>query len=111
MSRGRHRFTKRETILWKEHTRDHPKGITTCGALSSVQGLNNGNATQVLSLASSTANNSRQLMRHCSHGPVQPILDAPATTTCLDTCSKGTPTHRKGRSDQGLKIWHQISVT
>ncbi len=33
-----------------------------------------------------------------------PIAEASVeTTTCLDTCTRGTPARRKARSDQGLK--------
>ncbi len=64
-----------------------------------------------------TASSSRQLMCQSSRGPVQspeaacplhvapqPVLEASVvTTTCRDTCSKGTPARRKARSVQGLK--------
>ncbi len=64
-----------------------------------------------------TANSSRQLMCQSSRGPVQsleaacplhvapqPVLEASVvTTTCRDTCSKGTLARRKARSVQGLK--------
>ncbi len=64
-----------------------------------------------------TASSSRQLMCQSSRGPVQspeaacpshvapqPVLEASVvTTTCRDTCSKGTPARRKARSIQGLK--------
>ncbi len=33
------------------------------------------------------------------------------TTTCLDTCTRGTPARRKARSDHGLKVWWQDGVT
>ncbi len=64
-----------------------------------------------------TASSSRQLMCQSSRGPVQspeaacplhvapqPMLEASVvTTTCRDTCSKGTPARKKARSVQGLK--------
>ncbi len=64
--------------------------------------------------ASHTASNSRQLICHCSRGPVQspaaacPLHMAPQpmseasvdTTTCLDTRTSGV--NRKARSDHGL---------
>ncbi len=64
-----------------------------------------------------TASSSRQLMCQSRRGPVQspeaacplhvapqPVLEASVvTTTCRDTCSKGTPARRKARSVQGLK--------
>ncbi len=75
--------------------------------------------------ASHTASNSRQLICHCSWSPVQspaaacPLHMAPQpvvetsvdTTTCLDTCARGTPARRKARSDHVLKVWRQDGVT
>ncbi len=75
--------------------------------------------------ASHTASNSRQLICHCSWGPVQspaaacplhmppqPVVEASVdTTTCLDTCARGTPAQRKARSEHGLKVWWQDGVT
>ncbi len=68
--------------------------------------------------ASHTASNSRQLICHCSWGPDQspaaacPLVEASVdTTTCLDTCTRGTPAQRKARSDHGLKVWQQDGVT
>ncbi len=75
--------------------------------------------------ASHTASNLKQLICHCSWGPVQspaaacplhmapqPVVEASVeTTTCLDTCSRGTPARRKARSDHGLKVWRQDGVT
>ncbi len=72
-----------------------------------------------------TASSSRQLMCQSSRGPVQspeaacplhvapqPVLEASVvTTTCRDTCSKGTPARRKARSVQGLKErWHSCVI-
>ncbi len=67
--------------------------------------------------AKCTAHSSRQLMCQSSRGPVQspeaacplhvapqPVLEASVVTTvCRDTCSRGTPAHRKARSVQGLR--------
>ncbi len=67
--------------------------------------------------AKCTAHSSRQLMCQSSQGPVQsaeaacplhvapqPVLEASVVTTvCRDTCSRGTPAHRKARSVQGLR--------
>ncbi len=75
--------------------------------------------------ASHTASNLRQLICHCSWSPVQspaaacPLHMAPQpvvetsvdTTTCLDTCARGTPARRKARSDHVLKVWRQDGVT
>ncbi len=75
--------------------------------------------------ASHTASNSRQLICHCNRDPVQspaaacPLHMAPQpmaeasvdTTTCLDTCPRGTPARRKARSDHGPKVWRQDGVT
>ncbi len=75
--------------------------------------------------ASHTVSNSRQLICHCSWGPVQspaaacplhmapqPVVEASVeTTTCLGTCSRGTPARRKARSDHGLKVRRQDGVS
>ncbi len=67
--------------------------------------------------AKCTAHSSRQLMWQSSRGPVQspegacllhvapqPVLEASVVTTvCRDTCSRGSPAHRKARSVQGLR--------
>ncbi len=67
--------------------------------------------------AKCTAHSSRQLMCQRSRGPIQspeaacplhvvpqPVLEASVVTTvCRDTCSRGTPARRKGRSVQGLR--------
>ncbi len=70
--------------------------------------------------AGSAASNSRQSMCQRSQGPVQacllhvapqPVQEAYILrTTFQDTCSKGTPAHRKARSDQGLNVRQHIGV-
>ncbi len=64
-----------------------------------------------------TASNSRQLICHCSWGPVQspaaacplhmapqPVAEASVeTTTCLDTCSRGTSARRKQDPTMGWR--------
>ncbi len=42
----------------------------------------------------------------------QPVAEASVeTTTCLDTCSRGTPARRKAKSDHGLKVRRQDGVS